>query len=73
MTPRIGIVPEGTPPSPNPSQASGSSSTTTEHTSLDSGDLPGSSIGNKSKKWKLGKRKVNDLLDKMITAQENSC
>ena len=40
---------------------------------MESGDLPGSSIGNKSKKQKLGKREfTNELLDKMITAQENS-
>jgi len=40
---------------------------------LESGDLPGSSIGNKSKKWRLGKREVtSELFDKMITAQENS-
>jgi len=68
-----GIAPEGTPPSPNLSQASGSSSATTEHTSLESGHLPGSSTGNKSKKQKLGKGEdTNELLDKVITAKENS-
>lgn len=55
--------------SPVPSQASGSSST--DHST--STDTPSSSIGKKSKKRKLGKREAtNELLEKMITAQENS-